>query len=66
MRDGEEAVVRDLTTNCVIITDTIQKHIGRVIDSSGGNILAGVGSVVDAVKCPVKVQEKHQEMKGGI
>jgi hypothetical protein len=36
----------------------IQKHRGRVVDSPGDNLLAEFGSVVDAVRCAVEVQEE--------
>jgi class 3 adenylate cyclase len=48
MRDDEEATVRDLAAHRVLITEIIQQHNGRVVDSPGDNILAEFGSVVDA------------------
>ncbi len=57
MRDDEEATVRDLAAHRVLITEIIQQHHGRVIDSPGDNILAEFGSVVDAVNGAVKIQE---------
>ena len=35
-------------------------HRGRVINSSGDNLLAEFGSVVDAVKCAVAIQKELQ------
>jgi adenylate cyclase len=40
------------------MTTLIQKHRGRVVDSPGDNLLAEFGSVVDAVRCAVEIQEE--------
>ena len=58
MRDNEEATVRDLATHRVLISDIIQQHHGRVVDSPGDNILAEFASVVDAVNSAIKIQEE--------
>jgi adenylate cyclase len=36
----------------------IEKHRGRVVDSPGDNLLADFGSVLDAVRCAVEIQEE--------
>ena len=61
MRDDEEATVRDIAAHRVLISDIIQQHNGRVIDSPGDNILAEFSSVVDAVNGAIKIQD---EIKG--
>jgi adenylate cyclase len=58
MRDDEEATVRNLAAHRVLITKIIQNHNGRVVDSSGDNILAEFASVVDAVNGAIKIQEE--------
>jgi adenylate cyclase len=58
MRDDEEATVRDLAAHRVLITQIIQQHNGRVVDSPGDNILAEFASVVDAVNGAIKIQEE--------
>jgi adenylate cyclase len=58
MRDDEEATVRDLATRRVLITEIIQQHNGRVVDSPGDNILAEFASVVDAVNGAIKIQQE--------
>jgi hypothetical protein len=58
MRNDEEATVRDLAACRVLISDIIQQHHGRVVDSPGDNILAEFASVVDAVNGAVKIQEE--------
>ena len=56
MRDDEEATVRDLAAQRVLMTEIIQQHHGRVVDSPGDNLLAEFASVVDAVNCALKIQ----------
>ena len=58
MREDEEATVRDIAAHRVSITEIIQQHHGRVIDSPGDNILAEFASVVDAVNGAIKIQEE--------
>ena len=58
MREDEEATVRDIAAHRVLITEIIQQHHGRVIDSPGDNILAEFASVVDAVNGAIKIQEE--------
>jgi len=62
MRDDEEATVRDIATHRVLISDIIQQHHGRVVDSPGDNILAEFGSVVDAVNGAIKIQEEIKKI----
>jgi len=66
MSQDEEATVKTLKQHRVTISELVSDHRGRVVDSPGDNILAEFGSVVDAVKCAVKVQEtlkdKNAEM----
>jgi TolB-like protein/class 3 adenylate cyclase len=66
MRDDEEATVRDLAAHRVLITDIIQQHHGRVIDSPGDNILAEFASVVDAVNGAIKIQNSVKISNTGI
>ena len=56
MRDDEEATVRDIAAHRVLISDIVQKHHGRVVDSPGDNILAEFASVVDAVNGAINIQ----------
>ena len=58
MRGDEEATVRDIAARRVLITEIIQQHHGRVIDSPGDNILAEFASVVDAVNGAIKIQKE--------
>jgi adenylate cyclase len=58
MRDDEAATVRDIAAHRFLITEIIQQHHGRVIDSPGDNILAEFASVVDAVNGAIEIQEE--------
>jgi adenylate cyclase len=53
----EEATVKTLKQHRSTISGLVTQNRGRVVDSPGDNILAEFGSVVDAVKCAVKIQE---------
>jgi TolB-like protein/class 3 adenylate cyclase len=58
MGEDEDATIRTLTTYRELMSTLIQKHRGRVVDSPGDNLLAEFGSVVDAVRCAVEIQEE--------
>jgi len=58
MRDDEEATVRTITAYREVIGSVVRKHRGEVVDSPGDNILAEFGSVVDAVRSAVEMQEE--------
>jgi adenylate cyclase len=56
MGEDEEATVRTITAYRQVITEVVQKHRGRVVDSPGDNVLAEFASVVDAVRGAVEIQ----------
>jgi adenylate cyclase len=58
MREDETATVHTLKGSREIMAELIQQYRGRVVDSPGDNLLAEFASVVDAVKCAVKLQEE--------
>jgi adenylate cyclase len=58
MGENEDGTVRILTGYRKLMSDVIGKHRGRVVDSPGDNALAEFGSVVDAVRCAVEIQEE--------
>ncbi len=45
------------------MTTLIQQHNGKVLDSSGDNLLAEFANVVDSVQCAVAVQKIFQGRK---
>jgi adenylate cyclase len=60
MGEDEAATVKTLETYRRVISDLIQQHRGRVVDSPGDNLLAEFASVVDAVQGAVAVQKEIQ------
>jgi adenylate cyclase len=60
MGEDEAATVRTLETYRKVISDLLQQHRGRVVDSPGDNLLAEFASVVDAVQGAVAVQKEIQ------
>jgi len=60
MADDEVHTIETLKSYRQIVSDFIQDHSGRVVDSPGDNILAEFRSAVDAVQCAVNVQKQLQ------
>jgi len=60
MGENEAETVTTLTAYRRIMGELIQQHRGRVVDSTGDNLLAEFASVVDAVQCGVGVQKELQ------
>jgi class 3 adenylate cyclase len=58
MGEDEDSTIRTLTIYRELMSTLIRKHRGRVVDSPGDNLLAEFGSVVDAVRCTVEIQEE--------
>jgi adenylate cyclase len=58
MGDDEEQTVQTLTQYRDIMSDLIEQHRGRVVDSSGDNLLAEFSSVVEALRCAWDVQQE--------
>ena len=57
MGDDELATVETLKEYRELMGTLIQQFHGRVVDSTGDNLMAEFGSAVDAVECAVRVQE---------
>jgi adenylate cyclase len=66
MSQDEEATVKTLKEHRDIISGLIVDHRGRVVDAPGDNILAEFGSVVDAVKCAVEIQQALKTKNAGL
>ncbi len=58
MADDETFTIKTLKSHRTIMTNCIEQHNGRVVDSPGDNILAEFASAVDAVQCAVEIQNK--------
>jgi class 3 adenylate cyclase len=61
MGDNEEATIRTLTNYREAMGNLIQHHRGRVVDTTGDNLLADFTSAVDAVNCAVEIQKELAE-----
>jgi class 3 adenylate cyclase len=61
MGDNEEATIRTLTNYREEMGNLIQQHRGRVVDTTGDNLLAEFASAVDAVNCAVEIQKELAE-----
>ena len=57
MGEDEEWTVRTLDAFKGVMKTLIPQHRGRVVDSTGDNLLAEFASVVDAVQSAVEVQQ---------
>jgi class 3 adenylate cyclase len=58
MNDDEDETISTLSNYREAMTTLIQKHRGRVVDSTGDNLLAEFTSVRDAVQCAVVIQHE--------
>jgi len=58
VQDDEEATVSTITAYRELMTGLIEGQNGRVVDAKGDNLLAEFPSVVDAVRCAVKIQKE--------
>jgi class 3 adenylate cyclase len=57
MGRDEEGTIRVLAAHRAVIDGIITFHSGRIISTAGDSVLAEFGSVVEAVRCAVEVQE---------
>ncbi len=61
MDDSEDATIRTLTDYRETMSNLIQQHRARVVDTTGDNLLAEFASAVDAVNCAVEIQQELAE-----
>jgi TolB-like protein/class 3 adenylate cyclase/Flp pilus assembly protein TadD len=57
----EEATIRTLNDYRKEISNHVKHHRGRVVDTTGDNLLAEFASAVDAVKCSIEIQRDLAE-----
>jgi len=65
MAEDEVHTIQTLKAYRQIMFDLIIQHSGRVIDSSGDNLLAEFGSAVDALECAVDIQKRLKKENAG-
>jgi adenylate cyclase len=56
--DDEAFTIRTLKEYSGIMSNYIEQHNGRVVDSPGDNLLGEFSSIVDAIQCAVKIQKQ--------
>jgi adenylate cyclase len=61
MEDDEEATIQTLNAYRNSMTSLIQQHRGRVVDTTGDNLMAEFNSAVDAVRSAVEIQREFAE-----
>jgi adenylate cyclase len=61
MEDNEQATIQTLNIYRNSMSALIQQHRGRVVDTTGDNLMADFSSVVDAVMCAVETQKELSE-----
>ena len=66
MEDNEEATIQTLNIYRNSMSTLVQQHRGRVVDTTGDNLMAEFSSVVDAVKCAVETQKELSERNAAL
>jgi adenylate cyclase len=61
MDDNEEATIHTLNDYREVMSNLIQQYRGRVVDTTGDNLMAEFASAVDAVNCAVEIQRELAE-----
>jgi len=61
MDDNEEETIRTLNEYRASMSKLIQHYRGRVVDTTGDNLLAEFASAVDAINCAVELQRELAE-----
>ena len=61
MGEDESGTLHTLKGHHQVTCSLIEKHLGRVVDTRGDNLLAEFASVVGALECAVEIQK---ELKG--
>jgi len=61
MADDEVFTIKTIKEYRRIMSNCIEQHNGRVVDSPGDNILAEFASAVNAVQCAVEIQKQLKE-----
>jgi adenylate cyclase len=58
MGEDEKGTVHTLNAYREVMANLIQQRHGRVVDTTGDNLMAEFASVVDAVECAVEIQKE--------
>ena len=63
MADDEVHTIQTIKAYQKIMSELIEQHNGRVVDSPGDNILTEFASAVEAVQCAVDIQKALKEIQ---
>jgi DNA-binding response OmpR family regulator len=66
MGENEMWTIHTLNASRDLIASQVRRHLGRVVDSPGDNLLAEFGSVVRAVECAVEIQKNLGGRNSGL
>jgi DNA-binding response OmpR family regulator len=66
MGENEMWTIHTLNASRDLIASQVRRHLGRVVDSPGDNLLAEFGSVVRAVECAVEIQRNLGGRNSGL
>lgn len=66
MGEDENGTVQAIKSHLQSMSTLIESYRGRVVDSSGDNLLAEFPSVVDAVQCAAEIQETVKSRNVGL
>ena len=66
LADDEAFTIKTLKKYRGVMSNCIEQHNGRVVDSPGDNLLSEFSSVVDAVQCAVEIQERLKKENEGL
>src|SRR6201993_4461864 len=61
MHGDEEATMATLSARRAVVDELIGRHRGRIANTAGDSILAEFASVLDAVRCAIKIQEALEQ-----
>ena len=61
MDDNEEATIHTLNDYRDVMSKHIQQYRGRLVDTTGDNLMADFASAVDAVNCAAEIQRELAE-----
>jgi len=66
MADDEIATISKISEYRDVMENLIRQHRGRVVDTSGDNVLAEFSSVVDAMQSAVSIQKELKARNSGL
>ena len=66
MDEDEEGTVKKIKEFKELMSVSIRKHHGRVVDDPGDNLMAEFSSVVNAVSCAVQVQKNIRDKNAAL